>query len=229
MIPIFAHRALHGQPLVIYGDGELSPDEQRGLALYLEELREDGSVEFEGDPGLEWFTAHSGADAERVIFLGAGEVCVASSTHIETQTPSLTFRRLEKPAEPGSLLTPDVHEVDKFLSIVVVATRPAAQVLYAAAKAVLARFPAVEGEKANAAQGVADLLSERERLRSLLQQMLDVAENADETGYVTDVGFVDLGKLHAKVRVALAAGQPFNPAEVIESQKQAHSTPLQLD
>lgn len=41
------------------------------------------------------------------------------------------------------------------------------------------------------------------RLRSLLQQMLDVAENADETGYVADVGFVDLDKLHAEVRTAL--------------------------
>ncbi len=71
--------------------------------------------------------------------------------------------------------------------------------------------------------------AERTTLRSLLQQMLDVAENADETGYVTDVGFVDLDKLHAKVRAALAVGQPFNPAEVMESQKQAHSTPLQLD
>lgn len=40
-------------------------------------------------------------------------------------------------------------------------------------------------------------------LRKLLQQMLDVAENADETGYVPDVGFVDLDKLHAKVRTAL--------------------------
>ena len=43
---------------LIYGDGELCPDDQRGLALYLEELRDSGSVGFEGDPGLEWFTAH---------------------------------------------------------------------------------------------------------------------------------------------------------------------------
>jgi hypothetical protein len=42
------------------------------------------------------------------------------------------------------------------------------------------------------------------KLQGLLQQMLDVAENADETGYVTDVGFVDLEKLHAEVRAALA-------------------------
>jgi lambda repressor-like predicted transcriptional regulator len=38
----------------------------------------------------------------------------------------------------------------------------------------------------------------------LIQQMLDVAENADETGYVTDCGFVDLDKLHAEVRQLLA-------------------------
>jgi len=43
-----------------------------------------------------------------------------------------------------------------------------------------------------------------ERIRSLLQQMLDVAENADETGYVTDVGFVDLDKLHAEVRACFS-------------------------
>lgn len=47
-----------------------------------------------------------------------------------------------------------------------------------------------------------------ERLRSLLQQMLDMAENADETGYVTDVGFVDLDKLHAEVRSALSPNTP---------------------
>lgn len=48
-----------------------------------------------------------------------------------------------------------------------------------------------------------DLARENAKLRSLLQQMLDVAENADETGYVTDVGFVDLDKLHEEVRAAL--------------------------
>lgn len=47
------------------------------------------------------------------------------------------------------------------------------------------------------------LVDQRDDLRSLLQQMLDVAENADETGYVADVGFVDLDKLHAEVRAAL--------------------------
>ncbi len=50
------------------------------------------------------------------------------------------------------------------------------------------------------------LAGEVSRLRSmkkLLQQMLDVAENCDETGYVTDVGFVDIDKLHAEVREVL--------------------------
>lgn len=50
------------------------------------------------------------------------------------------------------------------------------------------------------------LAAEVSRLRpmeSLLEQMLDVAENADETGYVADVGFVDLDKLHAEVRATL--------------------------
>lgn len=42
---------------LIYGTGDLCPQERRGLDLYLEELRDTGSVEFEGDPGLEWFTA----------------------------------------------------------------------------------------------------------------------------------------------------------------------------
>jgi len=40
--------------------------------------------------------------------------------------------------------------------------------------------------------------------RRLLQQMLDVAENRDETGYVDGVGFVDIDKLHAEVRSVLA-------------------------
>lgn len=41
------------------------------------------------------------------------------------------------------------------------------------------------------------------KLESLLQQMLDVAENCDETGYADGAGFVDLDKLHAEVRAAL--------------------------
>ncbi len=40
-------------------------------------------------------------------------------------------------------------------------------------------------------------------LQGLLQQMLDVAENCDETGYAEGVGFVDLDKLHNEVRAAL--------------------------
>lgn len=53
--------------------------------------------------------------------------------------------------------------------------------------------------------------NEREKaLRGKLQQMLDVAENADETGYVTDVGFVDLDKLHDEVR-AILKEQPDKP------------------
>ena len=120
--------------------------------------------------------------SERVILLGAGEVCVASSTHLETKTPSLTFRRLEKPAEPGSLLTPDVHEVEKFLSIVVVATRPAAQVLHTAATSILARFPAVEGEKVTDAQTVTELLMERDRLRDQNQKLAEIADR-----YVSDL------------------------------------------
>ena len=48
---------------------------------------------------------------------------------------------------------------------------------------------------------------EVKRLADLLEQMVNVAENADETGYVTDVGFVDLDKLHAKAREAIAAAR----------------------
>lgn len=59
---------------------------------------------------------------------------------------------------------------------------------------------------ANADQITGYLAGEVSRLRpmqSLLQQMLDVAENCDETGYAPDVGFVDTDKLHAEVRAAL--------------------------
>ncbi len=54
---------------------------------------------------------------------------------------------------------------------------------------------------------------ENAKLRGLLQNMLDVAENADETGYVTDVGFVDLDKLHEEVRAALAPCSPATNAD----------------
>ena len=46
---------------------------------------------------------------------------------------------------------------------------------------------------------------------SLLEQMVNVAENADETGYVTDCGFVDLDKLHAEVRAAIDAARATKP------------------
>lgn len=77
----------------------------------------------------------------------------------------------------------------------------------------------------------AKLEKERDTARSLLQQMLDVAENCDETGYAEGVGFVDLNKLHAEVRAALLVvpPPPFDPAEVMEAQKHAHEKPLQLD
>lgn len=68
--------------------------------------------------------------------------------------------------------------------------------------------PSVEADicaewRAIVSRGIREVVEENTKLRSLLQQMLDVAENADETGYVTDVGFVDLDKLHAEVREAL--------------------------
>lgn len=49
----------------------------------------------------------------------------------------------------------------------------------------------------------AELIASAPTIRALLEQMLNVAENADETGYVTDVGFIDLDKLHEEVRAAL--------------------------
>lgn len=42
--------------------------------------------------------------------------------------------------------------------------------------------------------------------QSLLSQMLNVALCADETGYVVDVGFVDIDALHDKVRAFLGEG-----------------------
>lgn len=62
------------------------------------------------------------------------------------------------------------------------------------------------------ADALVDRLEERRglenknrQLRTLLQQMLDVAENGDEAGYIEDVGFVNLDKLHAAVRIAISA------------------------
>lgn len=67
----------------------------------------------------------------------------------------------------------------------------------------------IEQHEKEVAQAVTAALAqhkaEAEKLRALLQQMLNVAENADDTGYVTDVGFVDLDKLHAEVRAAMSA------------------------
>jgi len=50
---------------------------------------------------------------------------------------------------------------------------------------------------------IVELQLEAIALRDLLKQMLNVAENCDETGYCTDIGFVDIGALHEKVRDAL--------------------------
>ena len=38
----------------------------------------------------------------------------------------------------------------------------------------------------------------------VIGELLFAAENADETGYVTDVGFLDLEALHAKARAFIA-------------------------
>lgn len=47
-----------------------------------------------------------------------------------------------------------------------------------------------------------------ENYRDLLQRMLDVSENCDETGYADGVGFVDIDKLHAEVRAAVEQNGP---------------------
>ncbi len=49
------------------------------------------------------------------------------------------------------------------------------------------------------------LKAENERLRDIAKQLLFAAENADETGYVTDVGFIDLDVLHTEAHALLAA------------------------
>ncbi len=53
-------------------------------------------------------------------------------------------------------------------------------------------------------QELRDLVKSRDEFATLLEQMVDVAECADETGYVEDLGFVDLDALHKKVRDLLA-------------------------
>lgn len=40
-----------------------------------------------------------------------------------------------------------------------------------------------------------------------LERLLFAAENADETGYVTDAGFVDLDAIYEQARAALAAAR----------------------
>jgi chromosome segregation ATPase len=52
------------------------------------------------------------------------------------------------------------------------------------------------------------------QLKDHLEQMLNVAENADKTGYVAGCGFVDLDKLHAKVREAIDATPATASAEL---------------
>lgn len=48
------------------------------------------------------------------------------------------------------------------------------------------------------------LRTELAAARELMQQLLNVAENCDETGYADGVGFVDVDALHEKVRAWLA-------------------------
>lgn len=43
--------------LLIFGEAAEGLDETAQWEIYRQELRETGSLEFEGDPGLEWFEA----------------------------------------------------------------------------------------------------------------------------------------------------------------------------
>lgn len=54
--------------------------------------------------------------------------------------------------------------------------------------------------------GIAAIIDDNglREMAEALEAELNTAENADETGYVTDVGFVDLDKLHANSRAVLA-------------------------
>lgn len=58
-----------------------------------------------------------------------------------------------------------------------------------------------------AVQTIRDLQTDNTALRELLQEMLNVAENCDETGYADGYGFVDIDKLHEKVRAAVDAAR----------------------
>lgn len=54
-----------------------------------------------------------------------------------------------------------------------------------------------------------DLQKDNAALRALLQQMLDVAENCDETGYVDGVGFVDVEAQDESMRIRYAKDSDF--------------------
>ena len=51
----------------------------------------------------------------------------------------------------------------------------------------------------------ARLQAQYEAMRGALEMQLFIAENADETGYVTDVGFIDVDKEREKARAALSS------------------------
>ncbi len=50
-------------------------------------------------------------------------------------------------------------------------------------------------------------LNQLRQAREIITELLFAAENADETGYVTDVGFINLDELHEKAR-ALTTSAP---------------------
>lgn len=61
-------------------------------------------------------------------------------------------------------------------------------------------------------------------LHRMLTQVLGAAENADETGYVTDVGFVDLDALHAQAHALLARTRADAGAELERLRKMTSMT-----
>lgn len=70
------------------------------------------------------------------------------------------------------------------------------------------------GLESNVVEMVTKLADKHDALITLLQQMLDVTENCDETGYADGVGFVDIDELHERVRAALSpncGGEPHAP------------------